>query len=196
MSDSSGASITVRNTCQWKRYPSTQPDASRWRDLRNSLSAVELRLFIIWTYLTDDIDVSFTRGRRPNGLVSFGRFIVSRGAATSREGIYQDRRLAGAICASIRIGARRSSRTSGSRGICRGIQSIFSSEHLAAELLRSGRLKDHVRVVACWNRNNGHGSLHDIIRRHGLTEKWKVCRAFTIGRRIDESTKFDPNRLE
>ena len=52
--------------------------------------------------------------------------------------------------------------------------SIFSSEHLAAELLRSGRLKDHARVLALLESAQMDTEVfHDIIRRHGLMEKWK-----------------------
>lgn len=52
--------------------------------------------------------------------------------------------------------------------------SIFSSEHLAAELLRSGRLKDHTRVVALLESEQMDMEVfRDIIHRHGLTEKWQ-----------------------
>jgi len=50
---------------------------------------------------------------------------------------------------------------------------IFSAEYLAAELLRSGRLKDQARVLALLGTGKLDKDLfHDIIRRHGLTEKW------------------------
>jgi hypothetical protein len=50
---------------------------------------------------------------------------------------------------------------------------IFAPEYLAAELLRSGRLKDQVRVVALIESGNLNTALfHDIIKRHGLAEKW------------------------
>jgi len=50
---------------------------------------------------------------------------------------------------------------------------IFSPEYLAAELLRSGRLKDQMRVLALLETGKLDKVLfHDIIRRHGLTEKW------------------------
>jgi hypothetical protein len=51
---------------------------------------------------------------------------------------------------------------------------IFSAEHLGAELLRSGRLKDHVRVIdLIESKKMDLKVFRDIINRHGLTEKWK-----------------------
>jgi len=50
---------------------------------------------------------------------------------------------------------------------------IFSPEYLAADLLRSGRLKDYVRVIALLESGKlDKNLLHDIIKRHALTEKW------------------------
>lgn len=52
---------------------------------------------------------------------------------------------------------------------------IFTAEYLAAELLRSGRRKDHARVIALLEGN--HVDLkpfREIISRYGLTEKWKA----------------------
>ena len=52
--------------------------------------------------------------------------------------------------------------------------SIFSAEHLAAELLRSGRLKDLTRVLALLeSRQMDMEVFRDIISRHGLAEKWQ-----------------------
>jgi hypothetical protein len=51
---------------------------------------------------------------------------------------------------------------------------IFSAEHLGAELLRSGRLKDQVRVIdLIESKKMDLKVFRDIINRHGLTEKWK-----------------------
>src|SRR6266850_8176144 len=51
---------------------------------------------------------------------------------------------------------------------------IFSAEHLGAELLRSGRLKDQVRVIdLIESKKMDMNVFRDIISRHGLTEKWK-----------------------
>jgi len=58
---------------------------------------------------------------------------------------------------------------------------IFSPEYLAAELLRSGRPKDLVRVMALIESGKmDMNSFRDIIKRHGLTEKWT-----TFARRFD-----------
>src|SRR5262249_4545464 len=51
---------------------------------------------------------------------------------------------------------------------------IFTAEYLAAELLRSGRRKDHARVIALIEGNRVNMEmLRDIIGRHNLTDKWK-----------------------
>jgi hypothetical protein len=51
---------------------------------------------------------------------------------------------------------------------------IFSPEYLAAELLRSGRLKDYVRVEALIQSGKMDMDVfHEIVRRHKLSEKWK-----------------------
>jgi hypothetical protein len=51
---------------------------------------------------------------------------------------------------------------------------IFSAEHLAAELLRSGRPKDHARVIDLIELEQVDMRVfRDIIHRHGLAEKWK-----------------------
>jgi hypothetical protein len=58
---------------------------------------------------------------------------------------------------------------------------IFSPEYLAAELLRSGRRKDHVRVIALIESEElDLNWFRDIIKRHGLTDKWK-----TLARQFD-----------
>ena len=50
---------------------------------------------------------------------------------------------------------------------------IFSPEYLAAELLRSGRLKDHLRVIALFESGKMDKELfRDIIKRHHLSDKW------------------------
>jgi len=52
---------------------------------------------------------------------------------------------------------------------------IFAPEYLAAELLRSGRRKDHARVIDLLE---GHhvdmGKFREIVSRHGLAGKWKT----------------------
>jgi hypothetical protein len=52
---------------------------------------------------------------------------------------------------------------------------IFAAEYLAAELLRSGRRKDHARVIALLE--GGHLDMREfrqLIGRHGLADKWKT----------------------
>ena len=52
---------------------------------------------------------------------------------------------------------------------------IFSPEYLAAELLRSGRLKDQTRVIALIAAEKlDMQAFNEIIERHGLTEKWAI----------------------
>ena len=51
--------------------------------------------------------------------------------------------------------------------------SIFSAEHLGAELLRSGRAKDHLRVLALIESGKMNMDLfREIIHGHGLVDKW------------------------
>jgi len=50
---------------------------------------------------------------------------------------------------------------------------IFSAEHLAAELLRSGRPKDHSRVInLIQERKLDMGAFRDIVYRHDLADQW------------------------
>ncbi len=50
---------------------------------------------------------------------------------------------------------------------------IFSAEHLAAELLRSGRPKDHARVVDLVRSGKvDMRSFHEMIGRHDLDDEW------------------------
>ena len=52
--------------------------------------------------------------------------------------------------------------------------SMFSAEHLAAEFLRSGRLKDHTRVLDLLKSEQlDMNTFRDIIHRHGLAQKWE-----------------------
>lgn len=51
---------------------------------------------------------------------------------------------------------------------------IFSPEYLAAELLRSGRLKDYVRVEALIQCGKMDMDIfQDLVGRHGLDDKWR-----------------------
>ncbi len=52
--------------------------------------------------------------------------------------------------------------------------SLFSAEHLTAELLRSGRPQDYARVLALVESEKmDMPAFRDIISRHGLQERWK-----------------------
>ena len=52
---------------------------------------------------------------------------------------------------------------------------IFAPEYLAAELLRSGRRKDHARVIALLEGNHvDMRKFRELITRHGLADKWKT----------------------
>jgi hypothetical protein len=59
--------------------------------------------------------------------------------------------------------------------------SIFTAEHLAAELLFSGRRKDQLRVIALIESKKVNMKIfREIINRHGLTDKWE-----TLAKRFD-----------
>ena len=128
-------------------------------------------------YLTDDIDVFISPVVvGPNGLVSFGRiysYLEELGYNTEREYI----RIAGWLVQFVPASesVQEEAVLQADRVAFAGeYTSIFSSEHLAAELLRSGRLKDHTRVVSLLESGQMDMEVFlDIIRRHGLWEKWK-----------------------
>lgn len=52
---------------------------------------------------------------------------------------------------------------------------IFAPEYLAAELLRSGRRKDHARVIDLIEGNHVDMRIfRELVSRHGLADKWKT----------------------
>ena len=52
---------------------------------------------------------------------------------------------------------------------------IFTAEYLAAELLRSGRRKDHARVIDLLEGDHVDMKIfRELISRHGLVDKWKA----------------------
>lgn len=52
--------------------------------------------------------------------------------------------------------------------------SLFSAEHLAAELLRSGRSQDYARTIGLIESEQmDMEAFREILRRHDLQEKWK-----------------------
>ncbi|HYJ85058.1 MAG TPA: hypothetical protein VEW46_03315 [Pyrinomonadaceae bacterium] len=128
-------------------------------------------------YLTDDIDVFISPVVvGPNGLMSFDRiyaYLEELGYNTEREYIRIEDWLVQFVPASESV--QEEAVAQAERVAFAGeYATIFSSEHLAAELLRSGRLKDHTRVLALLESGQMDMEVfHDIIRRHGLWEKWK-----------------------
>lgn len=128
-------------------------------------------------YLTDDIDVFISPVViGANGLVSFGRiysYLEELGYNVEREYIRIEGWLVQFVPASESV--QEEAVAQADRVVFAGeYTKVFSSEHLAAELLRSGRLKDHVRVVALLESKQMDMEIfHDIIRRHGLGQKWQ-----------------------
>lgn len=128
-------------------------------------------------YLTDDIDVFISPVVvGPNGLLSFGRiyeYLEGLGYNTEREYIRIEGWLVQFVPASESV--QEEAVAQADRVAFAGeYTSIFSAEHLAAELLRSGRLKDHTRVLALLeSRQMDMEVFRDIISRHGLAGKWK-----------------------
>lgn len=128
-------------------------------------------------YLTKDIDVFISPVVvGANGLVSFGgifSYLEGLGYQPEKEYIKVEGWLVQFVPASESVQEEAVARAE--RVTFAGTQTfIFSAEHLAAELLRSGRLKDHVRVVALLESEQMDLKVfHDIVRRHGLAEKWK-----------------------
>ena len=52
---------------------------------------------------------------------------------------------------------------------------IFAPEYLAAELLRSGRRKDHARVIDLLEGNHVDMKMfRELISRHGFADKWRA----------------------
>jgi hypothetical protein len=129
-------------------------------------------------YQTDDIDVFISPVVvGANGLVSFGRiysYLEELGYNTESEYIRIGSWLVQFVPASESV--QEEAVAKADRVAFAGEYiSIFSSEHLAAELLRSGRLKDHTRVEALLKSEQMDMNVfRDIIRRHGLTETWKA----------------------
>lgn len=128
-------------------------------------------------YQTDDIDVFISPVVvGPNGLVSFGRiyeYLEELGYNAETEYIRIEDWLVQFVPASETV--QEEAVEQADRVAFAGeFTLIFSPEHLAAELLRSGRPKDQVRVIALLESEQMDIEVfQDIIRRHGLAEKWK-----------------------
>jgi hypothetical protein len=128
-------------------------------------------------YLTDDIDVFLSPVVvSEGGLISFGRiysYLEELGYYPEREYIRIGDWLVQFVFASESV--QEEAVTRADRVAFAGnYTSIFSVEHLAAELLRSGRLKDLTRVAALLKSEQIDMEMfRDIVRRHGLAQKWK-----------------------
>jgi hypothetical protein len=137
-------------------------------------------IYYLEAYLTDDIDIfipvaSVSVGKA--GLVSlepiYG-YLKGFGYLPSKEGVIIEDWLVQFIPT---FEPMQEEAISKSRHVTYGETetNIFTAEYLAAELLRSGRRKDHVRVIALIESNRVDMEiLRDIISRYGLTEKWKT----------------------
>ncbi len=128
-------------------------------------------------YLTDDIDVFISPVIvGANGLVSFGRiyeYLRELGYPADREYIKIEDWLVQFVPASESVQEEAVARAD--RVAFAGVYTLmFSAEHLAAELLRSGRPKDHASVVSLLESEQMDLTVfRDIVSRHGLAEAWK-----------------------
>ena len=134
-------------------------------------------IYYLPPYNTDDVDVFISPvvvGE--SGLLSFGRiysYLQALGYQTEKEYIRIEGWLVQFLPASESV--QEEAVAQANRVAFAGAYtSMFSAEHLGAELLRSGRLKDHTRVLALLESEQMDMNVfRDIISRHGLMEKWK-----------------------
>lgn len=136
-------------------------------------------VYYIEPYQTDDIDVFI-----PVSAVSFGTsellslepiysYLANLGYSAVKEGVLIEDWLVQFIPAGESTQAEALLNTHNVRYVNTETR-IFSPEHLAAELLRSGRLKDYVRVEALIQSGKMDMDIfHDIVRRHNLDDKWR-----------------------
>jgi hypothetical protein len=135
-------------------------------------------IYYLEPYNTDDIDVFISPvvvGE--GGLVSFGQiysYLQELGYHTEREYIRIEEWLVQFLPAAESVQEEAVARAKRVK-FSEQYTLIFSPEHLAAELLRSGRPKDHARVAALLESEQMEMDIfRDIIRRNGLTDKWKA----------------------
>jgi len=133
-------------------------------------------LYYLEPYLTDDIDVFVSPviiGQA--GIVSLEpiySYLQKLGYLAVREGVMIDEWLVQFIPT---FSPLQEEAISQSLNVSYGVTNtyIFSPEHLAAELLRSGRLKDQVRVIALIEGGRVDMSkFRAIVERHGLADAW------------------------
>ena len=147
-------------------------------------------IYYIEPYLTDDIDVFI-----PVSAVSVGdssllslqpiySYLEELGYQAVKEGVLIEDWLVQFIPTFETIQVEALQNTFGARYGATETR-IFSAEYLAAELLRSGRPKDLMRVIALLESGKLDKDLfRDIIKRHGLNEKW-----------VDFAKRFDQEEL-
>jgi hypothetical protein len=135
-------------------------------------------IYYLEAYQTDDIDVFIWPVLvKESGLVSFGSiysYLESLGYHPVKDSILVEDWLVQFLPASESI---QEEAVAAAKRVAYGETRtfIFSPEHLAAELLRSGRNKDHIRVLALLESGKMDLNLfRDIVRRHGLVEKWNA----------------------
>lgn len=134
-------------------------------------------IYYLEPYLTYDVDVFISPvivGE--NKLVSFGRiyeYLEELGYKAEREYIRIEDWLVQFVPASEPV--QEEAVEQAKRVAFAGqVTLMFSREHLAVELLRSGRPKDHARVVALIESDTMNMTLfRDIINRHDLSDTWK-----------------------
>lgn len=134
-------------------------------------------IYYLEPYETDDIDVFISPVVvDQSGLVSLApvySYLKKLGYHAVREGILIEDWLVQFLPASASVQAEAVERA---QRVPYGetYTSIFSAEHLGAELLRSGRPQDFARVVSLIESEQMDMRVfRDIVRRHGLAEKWK-----------------------
>jgi hypothetical protein len=135
-------------------------------------------IYYLEAYQTDDIDVFISPVVvSERGLVSFGRiysYLEGLGYTAEREYVRIEDWLVQFLPAAESV--QEEAVAAAKRVTYGGTPTlIFSPEHLAAEFFRSGRSKDQIRVIALLDSGKMDFSLfQDIIRRHGLEEKWSA----------------------
>lgn len=134
-------------------------------------------IYYLEPYHTDDIDVFFWPVVvSESGLVSLGpiyAYLEDLGYHPLKEGVLIEGWLVQFVPASKSV---QEEAVAQAERVAYGesYTLLFSAEHLAAELLRSGRAKDYSRAVALIESEQVDMRVfRDIIRRHDLADKWK-----------------------
>lgn len=128
-------------------------------------------------YLTEDIDIFlYPVVVSEGGLISFSRiysYLEDLGYHPEKEYIRIGDWLVQFVYASEQV-QREAVEEADRVAFAGAYTSIFTAEHLAAELLRSGRLKDLTRVADLLKSEQMNmDKFRDIVNRNGLAEKWK-----------------------